>query len=254
MPRKTLFHIFWFAAVFVAGCAKPPAPPTPGVTIFAAASTKEAVEELAKSFQRTRGIAVTVIPGPSSGLARQIDLGADADLFLSADQASADFLARRGLVAHRRNLLTNRLVVVVPADSALKITELADLATPSVQRLAVAEAKVPAGEYARDALGKTGVLERVASRFIGGVDVRQTLLFVARGEAEAGFVYFTDTIGNSRVRVAYEVPADLHRPIEYPLVVLRQGAKKPVAVEFDEYLASPAAAEVFRAAKFGLAK
>ncbi len=84
--------------------------------------------------------------------------------------------------------------------------------------------------------------------------MRQTLLFVARGEAEAGFVYLTDTIGNARVRVAYEVPADLHRPIEYPLVVLQQGASNPAAVEFGEYLASPSAAEVFRAAKFGLAK
>jgi molybdate transport system substrate-binding protein len=258
MPRHVLFQILCFAVGILAGCAKPPtqaiAPPTTGVTIFAAASTKDAVEELANGFQRKRQIVVTVIPGPSSGLARQIDLGADADLFLSADQASADFLATRGLVARRRNLLTNRLVVIVPADSELKISGLADLVVPAVKRLAVAEAKVPAGEYARDALRKAGVLERVASRFIGGVDVRQTLLFVARGAAEAGFVYLTDTIGNSRVRVAYEVPADLHRPIEYPLVVLQQGANKSAAVEFGEYLASPSAAEVFRAAKFGLAK
>ena len=257
MPQPILFHILCVAAV-VAGCAKQPAPssalPASGVTIFAAASTKDAVEQLAKSFEREHGSAVAVVPGPSSGLAKQIDQGANADLFLSADQASADFLAGRGLVAQRRNLLTNRLVVIVPADSKFTIKELADLAAPAIKRLAVAEAKVPAGEYAREALRKSGVLERVAERFVGGIDVRQTLTFVARGEAEAGFVYLTDTIGNTRVRVIYEVPADLHKPIVYPLVLLKQGAKKPAAVQFNEYLGSPLAAEVFRAAKFGLAK
>jgi len=157
-------------------------------------------------------------------------------------------------VAQRRNLLTNRLVVIVPADSKLKVDELADLASPEIKHLAVAEAKVPAGEYAREALQKSGVLERVAERFIGGIDVRQTLTFVARGEAEAGFVYLTDTIGNAQVRIVYEVPADLHKPIVYPLVLLEQGTKKPAAVKLNEYLGSPVAAEVFRAAKFGLAK
>ncbi len=152
MPRHVLFQILFFAVGILTGCAKTPtqaiAPPTTGVTIFAAASTKDAVEQLANSFQRKQQIVVTVIPGPSSGLARQIDQGADADLFLSADLASVDFLAGRGLVARRRNLLTNRLVVIVPADSELKIGELADLAAPAIKRLAVAEAKVPAGEYA----------------------------------------------------------------------------------------------------------
>ena len=204
MRQQILFHLLWITALVGAGLhrepAASPAKPTSNVTIFAAASTKDVIEQLAKNFERSHGATVTVVPGPSSGLAKQIDQGARADLFLSADEASADFLAKKGMVAERHDLLTNRLVVIVPADSDLKIKELADLDSPAIKHLAVAEAKVPAGEYARQTLKKSGVLERVSRRFVGGVDVRQTLTFVARGEAEAGFVYLTDTIGNSRVR------------------------------------------------------
>jgi molybdate transport system substrate-binding protein len=245
----------WALAFALAGCgpqgggsARPPEP----VTVFAAASTKEAVEQAAKDFQGETGIPVEVSVGPSSGLAKQIEQGASADLFLSADQASADYLAGKQLVGERRNLLTNRLVVVVPTDSEIRVKELRDLADPRIKRLALAEPKVPAGEYARQALKKAGVWDQVEGRVVGGIDVRATLQFVERGEAEAGLVYQTDALGQSRVRVAVEVDPKLHDPIRYPLVLLRRDPTKDGARRFYDYLASEKCAGVFERAGFGV--
>jgi molybdate transport system substrate-binding protein len=222
------------------------------VSVFAAASTKEAVEQLARSFKDETGIPVEVTLGPSSGLAKQIEQGATADIFLSADQASADYLAGKQLVAERRDLLTNRVVVVVPADSDQGIKELRDLAEPRIKRLALAEAKVPAGEYARQALRKAGIWDRVEGRVVGGIDVRATLQFVVRGEAEAGFVYKTDALGESRVRVALEVDPALHDPIRYPLVLIRRDPIGEAARRLYAYLGSEKAAGVFERAGFGV--
>jgi len=108
------------------------------------------------------------------------------------------------------------------------------------------EPKVPVGEYARQALEKTGVLKELQDKIVGGIDVKATLQFVARGEAEAGIVYWTDTLGNSKVRVAYEIPLNLHQPIEYPLVLLQRAADNNSALRFYEYLGSVQAAEIFK--------
>jgi molybdate transport system substrate-binding protein len=222
------------------------------VTLFAAASTKEAAEQVAKNFQNETGIPVEVSLGPSSGLAKQIEQGASADLFLSADQASADYLGTKQLVSERRDLLTNRLVVVVPADSDIGVKELRDLTDARIRRLALAEPKVPAGEYARQALRKAGVWSQVEAKVVGGIDVRATLQFVERGEAEAGFVYRTDALGQSRVRVAIEVDPNLHDPIRYPLVLLRREPIREAARRFYEYLGSEKAVGVFEHAGFGV--
>jgi molybdate transport system substrate-binding protein len=222
------------------------------VTVFAAASTKEAIEQVARDFQGEHGIPVEVSLGPSSGLAKQIEQGASADLFLSADQASADYLAAKQHVSERRNLLTNRLVVVVPTASDVGVKALPDLADPRIRRLALAEPKVPAGEYARQALRKAGVWDQVESRVVGGIDVRATLQFVARGEAEAGLVYHTDALDRTRVRVAVKVDPGLHDPIRYPLVLLRHEPMKEAARHFYDYLGSEKAAAVFARAGFGV--
>jgi molybdate transport system substrate-binding protein len=222
------------------------------VTVFAAASTKEAIEQVARGFQDENGTPVEVSLGPSSGLAKQIEQGAAADLFLSADQASAYYLAAKQLVSERRNFLTNGLVVVVPTVSDVGVRELRDLADPRIRRLALAEPKVPAGEYARQALRKAGVWDRVEGRVVGGIDVRATLQFVARGEAEAGLVYRTDALGQTKVRVAVEVDPGLHEPIRYPLVLLRHEPMKEAARRFYDYLGSEKTAAVFERAGFAV--
>src|SRR5947209_8082848 len=122
------------------------------VTVSAAASTREALEWAAAAFHSKTGVIADLNFGPSSTLAQQIGEGGGADLFLSADEGWADYLDQRGLVEKRRDLLTNSLVVVVPADSRLDLASLAGLAAPAVRRLALAGPSVPAGRYASEAL------------------------------------------------------------------------------------------------------
>lgn len=253
MPR--LLICLGLCQALALGCAAPTAT-TPAarqpVTLFAAASTKAVIDQIARDFQNETGIPIEVVPGPSSGLAKQINQGAAADLFLSADLPSADYLEGKGLAAQRRELLTNRLVVVVPAAGGPTLGHLRDLADPQVRRLALAEPTVPAGEYARQALRKAGVLDALQDRIVGGVDVLATLQLVARGEVEAGIVYATDARGASKVRVALEVPPDMHAPIRYPLVLLRRDPISDSARRLYDYLGSEKAAGAFRRAGFGI--
>ncbi len=245
----------WIVFAALPGCA-PQAKPTVGsgtVTVYVAASTQQTVEEIARKFKAETGIAVEINSGPSSRLAKQISEGGPADLFLSADQANVDYLHEKKLIAKKRNLLGNRLVVVVPSDSPLKLASLADLGTAPVKQVALALEKVPAGEYAREALTKAGVWENIKGKVIGGEDVRATLALVEHG-ADAGIVYRTDTLGNSRVRVALEVDEKLHKRIEYPLVLIQRETMREEALKFYNYLGSNQSAEVFQRAGFGLLK
>jgi molybdate transport system substrate-binding protein len=240
----------------LAGCdkaGKPAATPPPPVRIFAATSTRNAVEKIAAKITYPTGIRVECEFDASGSLARKIEHGADADLFLSADEEWADYLEKKGLVARRRTLFSNRLVVVVPADSKLAVKDLADLAGEGVKRLAVGADPVPAGRYARQALKKGEVWEKVEGRLLEGKDVAAVLLYVARGEADAGFVYATDAAASGKVRVAYEVPENFTVPIRYPLVTIKRDQPNPNAGRCADYLAGEAAGAVFRKAGFGLA-
>src|ERR1700722_9121404 len=214
MTRLLISCVFLLA---VAGCR---ASPADTVRISAAMSTRDAVEDVAKEFTQQTGVAVIVTPAASSTLAKQIENGDNADLFLSADEQWADYLDKRGLVTQRRDLLGNRLVVVVPADDVTAFSDLHNLRGEHFQRIALGREEVPAGAYARQALKKADVWDAVQKRVLEGGDVRAVLTYVERGEVDAGFVYATDAKASSKVRVAYEVPEDLHEPIRYPLVRL----------------------------------
>jgi molybdate transport system substrate-binding protein len=227
------------------GCG---APRPPAVHVFAAASTREALEEIARQYQAETGTRVECSLAASSALARQIEQGADADLFLSADEQWADRLRDR--TDQRRDLLANRLVVVVPADKPVTLTSLDDLKANSYKRVAVARAGVPAGEYARETLREAGVWDALKERTIEGGDVRATLNYVMIGEADAGFVYASDAASTDKVRVAYEVPERLHQPIRYPLLLLRRDPPNPAARRFYDYLGGDKAAAAFRRAGF----
>jgi molybdate transport system substrate-binding protein len=233
------------------GCTGPKPKPE-SISMFAAASTREVMEELSADFQKETGVTVTLNFGPSSGLARQIEQGAGADLFLSADESWADYLAEKGLVDQRRDLLTNKLVVVVPAENALSIKSLTNLVKPEIHRIALAGRAVPAGMYARKALASAGVWEQIKDRVIEGGDVRAALAYVTRGEAEVGLVYATDAVENPKVQIALEVNPKLHDPIRYPLVQIKQESPHPAVRRFYDYLTSKHAADVFTRASFGV--
>lgn len=234
-------------ATLVPGCG---GARTESVTVYAAASARDALERIAADYHAATGVHIEIQPGASSTLARQIAEGGPADLFLSADDPWADFLAGRGLVAQRRDLLGNQLVVAVPADRVLEIHDLKELAGPQVEHLALAGPAVPAGRYARQALERAGVWDRLKDRVREGGDVRATLTYVARGEADAGIVYATDVRGNDRVRVALAVDQALHEPIRYPLVLVRREPLSDEARKLYDYLCGDEAARRFREAGF----
>ncbi len=219
------------------------------VLALVAASTKDAVREIADAFATEGNGVVRVSADDSSKLAQQIAEGAPADLYLSANEKWADFVADNGLARDRTLLLGNSLVIVVPTANPAGVRKPQDLTGAAVKRLAVAGPTVPAGMYARQALGKLGLWGELEGKVVSGESVRVTLAFVERGEAEAGVVYATDAKISDRVEQVFEFDAATHEPIRYPLVLLKAAEGHPAARPFYDYLQSPRAAEVFR--KYG---
>ncbi|MBX5453348.1 MAG: molybdate ABC transporter substrate-binding protein [Acidobacteriia bacterium] len=219
--RLILFLLLGFAPPALAAEDQP-------LTVFAAASLNDALRELAGLWQRQGHAPVRLNFAASSLLARQIAAGAPADIFASADEAWMDALARQNLIVpeSRRDVLFNRLVLIVPAATPVHVTiargfDLAALLGPG-GRLAVGDpAHVPAGIYAKQALMRLGVWSSVADRLAPAADVRAALLLVARGEAPAGIVYETDARASREVAVAGTFPEWSHDRITYPFAIVR---------------------------------
>jgi len=224
------------------------------ITVLAAASLANVLPEISRSFEATTHQQVRFSFAASMTLARQIEASAGADIFISADSESMNFLQMRGLIVpqSRRNLLGNSLVVIAPADSriALAIKPGFDLAAAlRGGRLAMAEpASVPAGRYAQMALMNLSVWNSVAQHLALGEDVRATLAYVARGEAPRGIVYATDARIEPRVRAVAVFPEGTHEAIVYPAALVKDGV--PAAAAFLNYLQGPQARAVFQKAGF----
>lgn len=222
------------------------------VMVFAAASLSDVLRELAAIEQKATGDTVQLNLGASSTLARQIEAGAPADLFFSADEAKMDDLAKAGLIdpTTRRSLLSNTLVIVVAADSQLRFRSAADLVRAAVRRIAIAEpASVPAGIYAREYLRRVGLWDSLAGRFVPTENVRAALAVVESGDVDAGIVYRTDALISRKVRIAWEVPAADGPRISYPVALVKGGGNPAGARRFLALLLSPAGRAVF--AKYG---
>jgi molybdate transport system substrate-binding protein len=223
---------------------------TPSVKVAAAISTREALLGIAEQFRTQTGVGVQTNFGASSDLARQIEQGAECDLFLSADLDWMNYLQERDLVSECKNLLSNQLVIVVPVDSSLTIANLGDVARADIHRLALGGPAVPAGRYAREALQKAGLWEKFQSRALDGQDVRAALTYVAHHEAEAGIVYATDALPDAKVRVVFTIPTEFHKPIVYPLALIKRERMNEVARRLYDYLGNPECVDVFRRAGF----
>lgn len=221
-----------------------------GLTVFAAASLKEALDEAAAAYRKQTGTPVRVSYAASSALARQIEQGAPADVFFSADLEWMDYLQQRNRldVATRRSLLGNRLVLIAPKASRAQV----DLKRPATLlaalgdgRLAVGQTRtVPAGKYARASLQSLSLWSSVSRRLAESESVRAALMLVARGETPLGIVYASDAKAEPDVRVVATFPEDSHPPIVYPVAALR-GARAAQAARFVQWLASPAADALF---------
>jgi molybdate transport system substrate-binding protein len=224
------------------------------VLVLVAASTQDAVQEIATAFRKETGIEIKINADDSSKLATQIVEGAPADLFLSANEKWADFIKEKGAAAEITPLLGNTLVIVVPRGNPGKVSKPEDLTGPAVKKIALAGPTVPAGIYAREALKHLKLWDELdrEMKIVPGENVRVALTYVERGEAEAGIVYSTDAKISRQVEEVYTFDADTHEKIVYPLVLLKAGEKKDAARKFFDYLQSPSAATVFR--KYGFTR
>jgi molybdate transport system substrate-binding protein len=224
--------------------------------VFAAASLTEAVTEVSAAFTQETGIEVKTSFAASSVLARQIEAGAPATVFFAADEEWMDYLEKRNLLApgSRKDLLGNQLVLVAPADStaSVKITPGPALVQAlGGARIATGDPdSVPVGKYAKAALIKLGVWEKVEAQLVRAEDVRSALAFVARGDAPFGIVYLTDAKIEKRVKLLDVFPQEAYPPIRYP-IAMTAGAG-PDASRFVEFVAGKRAAAIFRSYGFAL--
>lgn len=228
------------------------------LTVFAAASLKEALDEQVGKFEAEVRGKILVAYGGSNALAKQIEAGAPADIFLSADGDWMDYLGRRDFLrtGTRIDLLRNRLVLISPADSrqSSRIAPRFDLAGALAGgRLAMANPEsVPAGKYGRDALRALDVWTTVEPRIARAENVRAALVLVARGEAPFGIVYATDALAEPKVRIVDTFPEDTHAPIVYPVAIVA-ASRSPYAQRFVDTLASPAARIIWQRRGFAMA-
>lgn len=236
-----------------------PAPVEQPVVVFAAASLTDVMQEVGDLYVAQGHPAPQFSFAGSSALARQIEQGAGADVFLSADEAWMDYAAEKNLIdpATRRTLLTNTLVLVSPASGAvnLKIEAGMDLAGAlKGGKLALADPdSVPAGKYAKEALEHFGVWESVVKSVARADNVRAALRFIETGDAAAGIVYSTDArAAGDSIQIVGEFPADSHTPVTYPAAILTGKSEGP-GKAFLLFLASEAARKTFAEAGFGLA-
>ena len=256
MPFRTLVAMLVINCSAVVGW---PLASAADVTVFAAASLKEAMDEQARNFTAATGNKTVVSYGASNALAKQIESGAPADLFISADLDWMDYLEQRRLLTpgFRHDLLRNTLVLVAPATSAstFKIGPGLGLASAlGSGKLAMANPdSVPAGKYGKAALEKLGAWSSVESRVARADTVRAALALVSRGEAPFGIVYRTDAMADKGVKIIDTFPSDTHPPIVYPIAIVA-ASKSPAAKPLLDYLRSAPARPIWEKYGFGLAE
>lgn len=241
------------------GCAPAPdsssadsEPPLRPVVVSVAASAREVMEQLGAEFGDIHGIEVRINAGATSTLAHQILQGAPADLFLAANREWAERLDQAGFVRRSQPLLTNDLVLVTAAGNPSGLRGPDDLTGKNVSKVALAGENVPAGIYAQQALTHGKLFEPLvaAGKIVRGQDVRSTLGYVERGEAEAAIVYSTDVRAAREVTIVSTFDRATHDEIAYVLVQVRAAQPSRAADQFFEFLQSESSLRAFAAAGF----
>ncbi len=235
-----------------------PEAPTPAaapveLTIAAAASLTDVTTEIIEAYKIVApNVKLTFTYGASGALQTQIEEGAPVDIFMSAAQKQMDALADQSLLldGSRANLLENKVVLIVPKDSALGLTTFEDLAKDSVKTVAIGDpTSVPAGQYAEEVLTSLSIKDQVETKANLGTDVRQVLTWVESGEVDAGLVYATDAATTDKVTVVCEAPADSVKKIIYPVAILKASKSAEAAQAFIDYLKTAEVAALFE--KYG---
>jgi molybdate transport system substrate-binding protein len=253
-PMNRLAGLFMAFAVALAAVPAPAAAQDKSLTVFAAASMKNALDEIDAAYTAKSGVKITVSYAASSALAKQIEQGAPADVFISADTDWMDYAASKKTIneSSRVNLLGNSIVLIAPRDTKVDNVSIGpgfDLAKLSGDgRIATGDVKsVPVGKYAKAALEKLGSWQAAESKFAMADSVRAALTLVARGEAALGIVYSTDAKVEPGVKIVGTFPADSHPAILYPVAATTTA--KPEASDYLAFLRSTAAKTIIE--KYG---
>lgn len=242
----------------MAACSKQDASTTApaqkvNLTVSAAASLKDAMEEVKANYAKENpNVTVTINFGASGTLEQQIEQGADVDVFMSAATKQIDQLKAKGLTMDDtiKNVLGNKLVLIVPSDSKANITDFSGVTGNSIKKLALGEAKsVPAGQYAEEVFKNLNILDQVKDKAVYGKDVKEVLTWVATGNADAGVVYETDAKTSDKVKVVAVAADGTHTPIVYPATVIKSTKNADASKAFMAYLSGPQAKVVFE--KYG---
>jgi molybdate transport system substrate-binding protein len=222
------------------------------VRASAAASLTDSLKEIAAAYKQKASDQIIFNLGASSTLARQIEEGAPADIFFSADAAQMDRLDSKGLIlkSTRRSRLSNALVIIVAAENGAAVSSPKDLASPTIKRVALGDPRaVPIGVYAREYLQRLKLWGDVAPKVVATENVRAALAAVEAGNADASIVYKTDAAISKKVKIAFEVPAKEGPKISYPMALLKDSPEPAAAARFLDFLNSEEAGSIFR--KYG---
>jgi molybdate transport system substrate-binding protein len=247
MSKKWLRQVCSIAALFL--MTAPAAASPDDIVISAAASLTDALKEIGRTYQSKSKNRVTFVFASSSTLARQIEAGAPADVFFSADVQTMDALERNGRLepGTRKQLLSNQLVIIVPADKPTVVNSPEDLLDRRVRRIALAEpSSVPAGVYSKTYLESLGLWDKIKPKVVPVLDVRATLASVESGNVEAGFVYKTDAANSRKIKTVFKVPIGKGPKIIYPVAILKQSKRKAAAKEFLDVMVSPLGMDAFK--------
>jgi len=213
------------------------------ITVSAAMSLKNAFEEIGKFYEdRHKGTKIVFNFGSSGTLRRQIEGGAPVDVFASASQKDMDIIEQKGMIMKdtRLDIATNTVVLIVPAESKKEIKSFEDLVSKNIKRITIGNPKtVPIGQYAHEVLKHYRIAENIKDRLIFAENVRQALDYVARGEVDAGIVYLTDAMVRTKaVKIAATAPETSHKPVVYPMAVMKGSKNEKSAKLFIDLVVS----------------
>ncbi len=237
--RVVLLLIFWGGGIDLCGAQ---------IAVFAAASLTDSLKEIAEAYEKQAGDKIVFNFGASSTLARQIEEGAPADIFFSADETQMNRLEGQHEIVKetRRDLLANSLVIIVAAKDGARVRSFRDLAAPEIKRIALGDPRVvPIGVYARKYLEQAGLWKAVETKVVPTENVRGALAAVEAGNADAAIVYKTDALVSKKVVIAYAVPPQEGPEIRYPVALLQVAKERGASEKFLRYMASEPAAKVF---------
>jgi molybdate transport system substrate-binding protein len=231
---------------------------TSTILVAAAASLQKSLQEITPLYTKENiNRSVNYNFAASGALQQQIERGAPVDIFISAAEKQMNELNVKGLLLDGtyRDLLTNRLVLIVPKQSTLKITDFGQLYRSQIERIAIGEPRtVPAGQYATEVFKNLGIFDRIKSKFVLASNVRAVLTAVETGDVDAGVVYLTDARGSDKISIVATADSKLHTPIRYPIAVLKSSKSPAASKQYIEFLQSKSARAIFVKYGFGIAK